>query len=211
MKERVLVFILVLLIIIGAVSFKLNFVPGHQMTGKAVSSSSVNFTIAGSAGLNLADDNILFGSGYYNWTCGTDFALLNSNGSRVCWVNTSAFAADYHEVVNNGSVTLNLSANIATYTDAEEFFCGTTQGCLYSNTAEVLIQASNGEANSCNGLMSGLKWVLTNSTSRSLTICNIMDFADSSDDLKVYVELHVPVDATAGNKTFSVNYVATAL
>jgi len=205
--------IFITLVIIGAFSLKYNYLDSSShVTGQITSNTAnINLTFAGSSGFSFTDNNILFGSGYYNGTCTSNYSILNSNGSKVCWVNTSIFSEDYQEFINNGTSTLNISATIANLTDAEEFFCETSMGCNYTNNAEILLLSADGEVNSCGSATGVPQWVLTNSTNRSITLCNAFGYADNSDTLRVYAELHIPTDAKVGNRTFSIIYEAVAL
>lgn len=208
MKERYLVLIIVVLLLIGAVSYKLNSDPvtGFVATDKSV---SVNLTFVGIAGINIADDTIALGSGYYNGSCSLDYGLINSNGTKVCWVNTSNFVENYHTLVNNGTTTLNVTVAFTNLTDAEELFCGTQQGCYASNTAEIIVRTTNNETGSCVGMAND--WALTNSTNSTVGACDAFGYPENSDAINVYVELHVPKDAVVGTKTLVMNYEAISL
>ena len=51
----------------------------------------------------------------------------------------------------------------------------------------------------------------TNSSNTSVGVCDALDFTDVSDRLDLYIELHVPADASIGTKVLYINYEAIAL
>ena len=153
----------------------------------------------------MADDSISFGSGY---VAGCDYAIVNSNGTKYCWGNVSELISDSHSIINNGSSFLNITASLASLTNAEEFFCGSS--CDYSNNAAIKVSSTNSESNSCNGLTAAAESIASYNSLSTISICDYFDFADASDSLNVYVELYVPKDVDVGNKSFLINYEAVA-
>ncbi len=184
-----------------------------EETGQVTQSATVSLTTVGIAGINLDDNVISFGSGYYNGSCFLPYAQLNSNLSKTCWVNISAFptSEDVHTITNSGNVVVNVTASLVNMTDAEMFFCSTQQGCTGSLDSEILIQSLDQESGSCSGLTNNFEALATNSSNVTVGICDAFDFSDASDNIKLYLELHVPLDARVGNKSLSINYEAVSL
>ena len=200
MRYWVLILLVVLILIL---SFK--FVYIEKITGNVVNNGIITLTKVGVAGIQADDDIINFGSGYVN-NC--EYAIVNSNGTENCWVNTSAFLVDAHEIVNNGTSILNITASLSGFTNAEEFFCGTS--CDYTNNAQMGVYSVNNEESSCTGLTLAAEDIADYNSLSTVGICDYFDYSDLSDSLKVYVELYVPKDAAVGNKSFLIDYTATA-
>ncbi len=237
--DSTIVLLLTLAIVFSIGGVVLNYVllssvdvPVLSVTGRVTdSSSTVTLTQSGTAGITLTDAAIAFGSGYYNASCTSGKADLQSNRSYVsnsdagasptCWINTTAFlpVADFHTIQNNGSVKVNVTA-YPDKLDAEQFFCSGPQpnGCPLTNNAAVNTMSVNNEANSCqnsdlDGGFSDPNNLLTSNVqgNSTINICRNLDFADASDSIDVYYDFTVPKDATAGAKTLTVTYQALAI
>lgn len=197
-----LVVAIVLVLVLGS---RFYFV--ENITGNSVSSGVVTLTKVGSAGIQMSDDAISFGSGYVNSSC--EYAVINSNKSNSCWVNMTEFfnAGDFHDIVNNGSSLLNITASLSGYTNAEDFFCG---NCQYTNNAKIGVYSMNDEAGSCNGLTNYVENIANYNSLTNVGVCDYFDFADPMDSIKIYIELYVPKDSSVGNKSFLINYEAIA-
>ncbi|MBI5797764.1 hypothetical protein HZA98_02575 [Candidatus Woesearchaeota archaeon] len=212
MKWRLFVLFLFLVASFAFVYFH-SFYTADSLTGHATGTGTVTLTQAGSAGMSLDDAIVSFGSGYYNSSCSLTYADVNSNMSRTCWINTTSYfsSEDVHLISNSGSTLLNLTLSLVNLTDAESFFCGSSQGCLYSNTSGILVQSLNSESSSCSGLTSNFELLANETLNQSLGVCDAFDFVDASDTVKVYIDFHVPKDASSGNKTLFLNYQAVSL
>ncbi len=171
--------------------------------------------IPGVAGIKFDDANISFGGGFYNASCTTGFAVINSNTSRSCWINTSEYPTtiDQHRITNSGDIALNVTVRAENLNDAEQLFCGFSQGCSGSASAQIRVKSLNNEANSCGAanLTTDFETLLTHNTNSTVGICNSLDFTDTSDSIDVQVELQVPHDTTFGTKTLTLVYEAIAL
>jgi hypothetical protein len=191
------------IVIVLLVLFSFKAFLSQEITGKSVSSGIITLTKVGSAGIQMTDENIAFGSGYVQ---GCEYAVVNSNLSSSCWVNVSEFVEDYHLLVNNGSSLLNVTASVVGLNDAEEFFCG---DCLYTDNARILVYSVNAESGSCRGLTNSAESVATYNSVNSVGVCDYFDFADASDSVKVYIEFYVPKDTSVGSKSFLISYEAS--
>lgn len=196
----------------GLFFFPFIHAPARGFTAHATSGGTVTLTQAGSAGISVGDDMIAFGSGKYVSSCSLSYALLNSNASKSCWDNTTAFMSseDVHTITNTGTSVLNLTVS-PLLNDAEVLYCGSARGCESTDTGEILVQSNNSENSSCSGLSTGFEYLATNSSNRSVGVCDVLDFADASDSVKVYVQLHVPQDATPGDKVLTLSYEANTV
>src|SRR3989344_508173 len=168
-------------------------------TGMVTDTGTVSVTSAGAAGISITDPDIAFGSGYYNATCTTGYAVLDSNltysdGSvgtvyaaahPYCWINTSAILngeiRDPHTIENNGSSIVNVSAIANLH--AEDFLCG--GNCPFTNFALVEYFSVNNEINSCTGATSGYEAGMTFNTNVTIGICDRLDSQDSMDAVNV--------------------------
>jgi len=218
-RVYVLLFLLMMFIAISSFSLVVNLYAyaaisqSHDITGDALQGGRANFTQAGAAGVTLADNSIDFGSGFYNGTCFLTHALINSNTSRECWVNTTTFPGteDVHVIENTGSTVLSINVSI-NITDAEQFFCNVAQGCNASSDALVRIGVENNESGACTlGLATTFQDLANNTVSTNVNICDRLKFGNSADSIKAYVEFQVPKDSNPGNKTLTLNYEAIAV
>ncbi|MBS3167457.1 hypothetical protein J4403_04620 [Candidatus Woesearchaeota archaeon] len=162
-------------------------------------------------GITLDDSTIAFGSGHYDPSCTSDYGLLNSNTTNNCWFNTTEFPSldDTHNITNNGTVNVNVSSYVI-LTDAEEAFCGTSQGCTLTDLAKISIISQDNEVSSCTGLNSYGTLASYNSNSTQ-GVCNSLGFSDSSNQIKTFIELFYPKDSTPGAKSITIVYEAIAV
>ncbi len=198
---------------------------GDILSGAAT--GTTNLSIEGTATINVAINGLDFGGGYYDTTCDTSIATINTTITDVtdgelttsinytCWINSSTLNASYgHLIINNGTSTVNLNVSTNT-TDAEMFYCGTAQGCAGSTDALVEVAMLVGElslAASCSGTAnSSLVPILGNDSNGSTNyqICSIFEAEDSRDELGIDFKLTIPSDATNGDKTLMITYTAT--
>ena len=203
--------LLLVLVIIFVVLFNLLNFSNQNILGLVTTSGTTNLTWVGAAGMSLTDDLINFGSGYYNGSCNLNYADLNSNSSKQCWVNLSNSLEDYHLIVNTGTVTINVSLSVSSISDAEEFFCGVSQGCNATTDSRVLIKSLNNEDSSCPLLTDDFETILNYNSKNNIGICDSLNYPDLADSIKIYVELYIPKDASAGNKTLLFNYEGIGL
>jgi hypothetical protein len=190
-----------------------------SVTGKVTDTGTTTTTLAGSAGITMLEGwgDIDFGSGYYNASCTSGKATLDSfTASMDCWINTTAFMTDpdFHTIVNTGTTLLNVTMD-SDKTSGEHMFCGSDGGCLSTNNAGVMYRsAGNIEPGSCNdGLVPDWFDVLFYDLkpSSTLDICDSMNYEDENDQVEVYYMFTVPADSTSGAKTLTITYTATAL
>jgi hypothetical protein len=161
-------------------------------------------------GITLDDDSIAFGSGYYNASCTSNLALINSNSSKDCWINTTEFPVnDMHLITNNGTVNVNVSSYVL-LTDAEQAFCGSSQGCTLTDLARIAIISQDNEVGSCSGL--NAYGILANHNSNATQgVCNSLGTSDASDQVRTYIELFNPKDSSPGAKSITIVYEAMAV
>ena len=203
-------------------------IPGLSFTGKVTGTGTATVTQSGAAGITIVDSSVAFGSGYYNATCTTNYATLDSNltygdggagsvyGSATpyCWVNTTAILGgtgrDAHSLQNNGSVIVNVSAIANLH--GEDWLCG--GNCPFTSSAGMQLLSYDNEAASCadiSNLTSGYATATSANSNVTVGICDRLGYVDSNDTLNVYVNATIPKDATSGAKTLTITYEALAL
>ena len=219
---------------------KLNSLTGNQgvLTGAVTQSGTASLTVQGTADIIMRDNNVSFIPGYYNASCGTDFAWLDTyndthENNLTCWINSSdsvgvvpywgprnqsAARLDQHVLENNGSTLVNISTSTGN-PNATNFVCrpitGTannTPQCPFNNSlARVQINASNNETNACfSGLQSTNITLLSSTAETNVTLCSDLDYADTADAMNVYFEVKIPKDAGQGAHVMTITYIATA-
>jgi len=178
----------------------------------AEENATTDVTILSTVGVSVTDTAIDFGSGYYDPTCSTGYATLYSNETnQVCWLNSTGVIheniTDYHTIVNNGTVNINLSMS-SNVSHAEEFLCDGGSCALFA--ASVQVYAFESEEFSCDGALTDSNTTLLNDAeSFELDLCTSMGYQDDGDEINVSFELHVPSDAGAGSKSMTVTYLGT--
>ena len=212
-KKGIVVLILVILVIFSTVGITLNLVlyasVSPSITGKILDEATVGFTQAGVAGISLPDNIIDFGTGHYDGTCYLNYSILNSNTSKTCWINTTTFPyeEEVHVVENIGSTVIAVNVSLINVTDAEQFFCDVSQGCLSSTDSRIRFAAANNETSSCiSGLITSFQTLASDTANFSAVLCERLGYPDSKDSLKTYIELQVPRDAIGGSKTLNLLY-----
>jgi len=187
-------------------------------------SGSATFSQNGTATLGITDPSIQFADGFVNATCDRNYAILDSENTTtlpdsrvnfaqngVCWVNRSeAFrlTVDFHELTNNGTIPLNVTAQGSK--SARDFICGTGATCD-EQRAIIMLKTINQEANSCSGQPIGQ--YLTMSTAQSngtVRICDSFSYIDTSDLIRVFINLSVPHNALFGSRTLTIEYQGLA-
>jgi hypothetical protein len=184
----------------------------YALTGtRSFSLNNASHAAASVIGITLDDSSITFGSGYYDPSCSTNYADLNSNTSKNCWVNMTEFmtSEDVHLITNNGTVNANVTARIQGVADAEEVFCGSAQGCTQTNVANITISAADNEAQSCAGLRSN-QVIMDYQTNNTAAVCNSLGYGDVADQIKTWIRLFIPKDTTSGAKQITIVYEAIA-
>lgn len=206
--------LLIAIFLVLVYAILLSFKVPEMGTGKVITTGTLSFSQAGSAGVVLTNATIDFGSGYVNGSCALGYAILDStletNLTSNCWVNTTVFlaSATYHRIQNTGSVPLKVNAS-ANKDDAEEFFCGAPGGCTYSSTANISLKTMNAENNSCtNGVLDSFRTLLTESSNRTLEICKLLKFNNASNLVDIGILMQVPIDVQPGIKTILITYEA---
>jgi len=215
-RKEVLHFLLVVAILIPLLSIAINYVylSPYIVSGRATAGGTVSLFSNGSAGITVVDDTIDFGRGYHDGRCTDDFSTLNSNISRLCWVNLSAYPTteDVHILANSGTAVINVTVSVSNLTDAEELYCGSAQACNASNSGRVSISSVDNETGSCAaGTTSGFETLASTTSNFTIGLCDSLAYQDTTDTIKMYVELRVPRDAHPGNKTLILNYQAVAV
>jgi hypothetical protein len=202
------------------------YLPGQLLTGAASQSGTgvANLTVQGTVGLSVVYGVTEFGAGYVNASC-TSANLtathggVYTNGSNTCWLNITGqlnnisqsgwgqlgTSRGYHTVTNNGTTLVNVTLEVGVPT-AESFLCGAANGCNSSISA-VGVRAVTNETGACTGTLNP-NWqsLLTAAAATNLTLCTILDFADSSDAIDIEYNVTIPTDTPQGVKSLTVTY-----
>ncbi len=177
-------------------------------------SGNTSIEILANVGISIVEGDINLGSGYVDSRFG--FAVIDTFNSagELNWLNSSGSATDveqYHLIRNTGStpVVLYVSENSG-FSNAEEWLCGDSIRCP-SIVADLKVLAKEHEVGSCTGwLRDTVFGNLMSYASRSGTVelCSNLNPVDSSDELRVYYKVVIPVEAPTGTKTLNLIYTA---
>ncbi|MBI4981004.1 hypothetical protein HZC30_05620 [Candidatus Woesearchaeota archaeon] len=202
------------------------------LSGAAVTDTgTTTLNLAGSVSIQMVDNAINFGNGYYNASCTGGYSDLNTTVTSIstgtpgtksgtmtsyCWINTTAFGTyDAHHILNNGTTTFSLNISTTT-TDAEAFLCGGSGSCP-SSAARVKTQfysTEGGLATCSSGVNNSLVDFLTYDGAGDFPVyqlCGVYNFGDDRDESVVDYKLIVPFDAPSGAKTLTTTYTATGI
>ncbi|HLC72417.1 MAG TPA: hypothetical protein VJH37_02430 [Candidatus Nanoarchaeia archaeon] len=153
----------------------------------------VNVTIQSTVDINLAVDNVDFGSGTIN-TIGLNTSLNTSDTAWGGGNNPNGFSdPGPFQVRNDGNVDVNISVNSSN--TASSFIGGTNPGYYF-------VASPVGTDDGCVANMTN------NATPRgfsssTLEICQNLTFGDAADTLNISIFVDIPSDAATGLKTDS--------
>jgi len=170
---------------------------GTKLTGYATN-AVVNVSIEQRAYINFTFDEINFGpgnidSGESNATIDTLGNVINGNWTPV----SNGFTIE-----NLGNV--NVSLDLKTDKNATDFLGGQNPRYQYN--------ISNLESGSCSlGLISLGEWYEVNKTGDGTRICNLFQYTDSRDTIRIDVRLVIPSDASVGIKSDTFTATGTAV
>jgi hypothetical protein len=224
--------LLILVVLILIVVFVWNYLfleGGNIFTGKATDLGFANVTIASSAGIQVTG-GIVIGSGYFNATCNSTASNIDSNHTYdgnylnltlwnatnpaifpYCWINTSAIFSgglNNFTLINNGSALINVSV-IGNY-DGEDWMCGGS--CSLTENAAAGILSYNSEGSSCGtGLTSSYESLNGADANNTVGLCDSLDYVDTSDSIKVYMNITIPKDATSGVHNLNLTFQGIAV
>jgi hypothetical protein len=218
--QTVTTILLALAIMIATATIALNlslfgiFPFTEKATGYSTVEGTVELSKTGVTGITVTTPALEFGSGKYNSSCTQEYAVLDSTKGEIndedCWVNSSAYPTEpqYHTIENTGSNTVKITA-IPNVDDAEMLFC--PNDCEESESAKVSLRVVEAEEGSCKGATKEFTTLLSHNSAKSITICDELYYPNSIDTIHVGIRMHVPPDASEGEKYFSVNYQAQPL
>jgi len=195
-KQNSLFYLALILLVFSVIIFSVNVIKVLKITGRAT--GTANLTIEGKTQINFTIDNIDWGSGCVdagkpnatlNTAAGAGNAVINGNWTE----NTDGFRI---ENIGNQNVTLDLK----TGKNAQQLLGGTDPDYEYNVT--------NYEANSCTppaGFNLGTFYDV-NTTNPGTRICDVFQFSDSNDVIRIDVKLVIPSDSKTGaiGDTFTV-------
>lgn len=166
------------------------------LTGFATSqNANASVNITGTLSIYLSSNSLDFGTGTVN--SGSTSALLAYDGTTFTATNGTGFSQTGDIIlVNDGN--LNANVTIKALSDVATFIGGSSPTMEY-------LAAEGTEAGSCTGTLASSYTTL--STTKS-NFCDVLAFADTSDDLKLGLRLKIPSD-TVGYKTNTLVFEAS--
>lgn len=181
--KALLIFAVILFVVSGAwllVSY-------NQTTGFATSTGTANLSVESSASINFTTNNINWQSGKVG--VGLTNATLDTSAGTVTGGNWTVVSQGLVlENIGNTNVTL----DIKTGKTAATFIGGTSPSYEYN--------VSNVEASSCTataGFNLGV-WYTVNTTDPGTRVCDLFQFANGADTIRIDLRLVVPSDSKTG-------------
>ncbi|MBT3298089.1 hypothetical protein HN385_04135 [archaeon] len=208
------------LIIIGDVS-DLNLSIKDMLTGAVTSQANGTGTaeleILANVGLNVDDAAINLGSGYVNGSNSSAIVdSMNFFNSASTWLNSTGQSvsglADYHLVNNTGSTPINITVQMNSHVDAEDWLCGASGATCPGDNADVRVRIQNA-GTSCLDIQAGTyeaNVFVTNVNKNTVLLCGNMKPIDGQDTFEVYYKVEIPQEAPTGSKEASFLYTAEA-
>lgn len=165
--------------------------------------ANVTLTIEGTVSLDVSNNELAFGTGYFNSSCNsvgggfqTHFALASNdtwNGSAgsqesSCFLNATGIEPTglntTHNVSNNGTVNVNVSVAVDSNIDNASFLCGSNNESSCSSTAgaQNIVNITSyadpyvGTVDLCSGgtLLNAWTTLLNESESIDLDVCTLL-------------------------------------
>jgi hypothetical protein len=178
---------------IAVIVISLAFI-GFKITGFAATDTAVvNVTITGTVSINFTIDVVDFGGGTVNG--GSPGAMLYTNGTIVDGSWTPVSTPLVLENIGNVNASINLNSD----KNADSFIGGASP--LFK--IKVSDTADNTGACQNNGATT-----YTEIGTSNITICNPLQYANTTDEIDINVQLYVPNDAI-GAKTATLTAYAT--
>ncbi|MBI1972927.1 hypothetical protein HYS50_02900 [Candidatus Woesearchaeota archaeon] len=168
------------------------------LTGLATFDTGVvNVTISATTDINLAVDNVDFGSGTVvlgglNTSVNTSDTAWGGNSNPSTFANPGPF-----QVRNDGNVDVNISVNSSS--TAATFIGGTNPGYYFVGSYVGTDEGCGG----ADGVNITNNATLNGFTSSALEICQNLTYADAADTVNISIFIDIPSDATTGLKTDS--------
>jgi len=192
--EKILVYASVLVIVVSLASIGMEFT-GYVTTDAA----TVNITLATTEAINFTVDNIDFGSRSFNTSA--TYGQIQTNGTGLNYMFNGTVVTTNLTLVNIGNV--NVSLNITSNVDAATLFGGAVATPLFQ------FLFTNDEVGSCNSTQANISFQTLSST--QFKACDNFQWADTSDQLAIDLNLLIPVDGTKGARGAVITATATAL
>ncbi|MEM4325853.1 MAG: hypothetical protein QXU40_00945 [Candidatus Pacearchaeota archaeon] len=196
--DRFLVFLLILSIAISILGLGYNLyrVEKLKTTGLATT-GIVNLTLESVVELNVTVTNCYFGSGRLEPDKVS--ALLDCNGTKINWTNTTIFNASQIIVENTGNK--NITVNLSSDKNAAGFIGGTSPSFKFTS------RDTDGSKDSC--VQGEVPYPGTEIAANTQYVaCSILRFLDNYDRLNVSATLLIPEDAPTGYKVATWTFTA---
>jgi len=178
------------------------------VSGSAVTTGTAKVNVTETASITLTQATVSFGTGYRNAsavvvTSECNLTTQQTNNPPGCWINVTEFAPIPFNLMNDGSVYVNVTINSS---NATSFLYGTPTAGIqrYQWTASDADQGQFlGGDDGCVGIMSGTDWTEFNELEQ--LVCTNMSPYDAGDELKVDVNISIPA-GIANNYTATVTF-----
>ena len=192
--ENVLLGIAAVAAVIATVVFGISvFFPSADfswLTGRVSDTATINLTVESSLAINFTTDNINWGSGKVsggspNATLDTSAGANNVSGGN--WTGNTAGLI----IANIGNVIVNLS--LKSGKNATTLLAGSSPYYQYNVT--------NNEGASCIRNSTGFAFGLyydVNTTGDGTLLCDIFNYTDTNDTMRIDIRLVVPSDSVTG-------------
>jgi len=198
-KNNVLFYFALALLIVSLVVFFMNISKVVKITGKSV--GDINITIETLTQLNFTTSNINWGSGCVS--PGKTSAIINTSSNGVDnvtngnWTGNSAGLVI--ENIGNKNVTLDLAAGLTAAT-----LIGGTSPDYEWNFSD---GAEEGSCTVSSPVTLGVFWDVNDSA----RICDVFNYDNSLDVLRIDIKLIIPADSTTGAIGDVITATATAI
>lgn len=185
---------LAIVVIIASI---INF--GLVLTGQVTDTGIVNVTIGAKTAINFTTDIVEFGAGAVN--LGSASATVDSTGTSTGGNWSAPSSGFILENLGNSNVTLNLKSGKTPYT-----FLG-------GSSPQYKFNVTNNETGSCEnhtGFDLG-QWYTVNTTDPGTLICDIFQYNNSMDAVRIDIYLVIPSDSYDGTRSDTFTATATAV
>ena len=198
---------LVLIMVSTIYSFNsLNQLNNSALTGRATD-GDVSIDIDGTLGISVTSDLDL-GDGYVNTSDSS--AWVSSDNTTSNWIVTGSQYPGGQMLLENTGSTI-ISVDIAADKSAQQWLCGGAT-CVEA-TPMVYVTSFDDEAGACRDASGLSNQVFLNdaTTGNSETVCGELLPTDATDAIEIDFNVTVPIDATSGSTTITMNFTATTV
>jgi len=200
--NNIIVILAVVVVIVAVVNLYITFIKvsdfKEKLTGYA-SKGYVNISVASMIQISIINPWINFTGGGVNSTC--ERAMLTTYGTGDSIVLCGNWSAVAHGITLENSGNINCTLTAQGTNAAATFIGGTTPAYQWNVTAE---------PGACSGNVLTLGVFRTANTSAAATICTDLNHEDGKDGITLDVNITVPSDASTGDRSDTITFIASA-